>query len=264
MDRQRVLITGASSGIGESVARLLVTEGYDVIGTYLYPEELDQAPEEVHYIQLDLNDPSSIDACIGQIDSIDILINNAGRSHIGPAEEFPLDRTRSLFETNCFGAIRMIQACLPGMREKRRGYILNIGSLAAQFAVPFQSGYVASKAALGGYTLSLRNEVASFGIRVVLLEPNDIRTRITPEIFIGEGSEYGVPVRRMEAVRNERMKKASSPEIVAKKVSRIIKKSRPGPYYSVGGHAPMLVFLKRFLSGRFVEKMVRNNYRIGK
>ena len=126
MNQKRVLITGASRGIGAAIAYCLCQKGYRVIGTSRHPESIEKPLEGVEYIQLDLNDQNSVDAALNRVGDIDILINNAGQSHLGAAEEYPLELTRALFETNFFGPLRLIQGLLPGMRQRRKGFILNI------------------------------------------------------------------------------------------------------------------------------------------
>lgn len=260
MNRDTVLVTGASRGIGEAIARALSRNGYKVIGTYLPAENIEEPIEGIDYIELDLNDQESVKVCINKIRDVDILINNAGQSQIGPGEEYPIDRSEALFQTNLFGAMRLVQGFLPGMRERRKGVILNIGSMAGEFAVPFQSAYVATKYALAGYTWALRNEVMKYGIRVVVVMPNDIRTTITPDVRIGNQSEYREDMLQMKSVRDKNMEKAPGPEVVAKKVIRILNKRRPKPFYAVGGMGPLFVFLKRLLPDRITETLVRKNY----
>jgi short-subunit dehydrogenase len=260
MNQETVLVTGASRGIGEAIARALSRNGYKVIGTYLPAENIEEPIDGVDYIKLDLNDLKSVKACIEKIRDVDILINNAGQSQIGPAEEYPIDRSEELFQTNLFGAMRLILGFLPGMRERRKGVIMNIGSMAGEFAVPFQSVYVATKFALAGYTWALRNEVMKFGIRIVAILPNDIRTTITPDVCINDESEYREDMLQMKHVRDKNMEKAPGPEVVARKVMRILKKRRPKPFYAVGGMGPLFVFLKRLLPDRITETLVRKNY----
>lgn len=262
MDGARVLITGASRGIGRAVAVRLAREGYDVIGTALPEETVEAPPEGVELMRMTLNDEASIDACVKKAGQIDILINNAGVSQIGPVEEVPVDRLKTLFQTNFFGTVRLTRAFLPGMRQRGRGIIINIGSMAGRFHVPFQSAYVASKSALAGWSGSLRHEVVNHGIKVILIEPNDIRTAIEPELVLKPGSDYEKDVRTMKGVRDANMAKAPGPEVVADHIVKIIKKKHPKPAYAVGGLGPLFVFLKRFLPDRAVERLVRGNYHL--
>ena len=260
MKNTKVLITGASKGIGRAIACSLQNIGYHVIGTCRNPAQIERKIEGIEYIKLDLLDEKSIEKCIQYVGSVDILINNAGQSQIGAAEEMPLEKAREFFQINLFGTIKLIQGFLPDMIQQGSGFIINIGSMAGAFAVPFQSSYVSSKFALDGFTWALRNEVMRYGIKVVMVEPNDINTTIQPMIFRSENSRYKNEMAKMMAARKKSMANANPPEIVAKKVVSILNKKKPKPFYYVGGMAPFLVFLKRFLPGKTVENLVIKNY----
>lgn len=264
MDNKKVLITGASKGIGKAIAKALVNLGYTVTGTSRAPDDIKDKIEGVEYVKLDLNDEKSIDECVKKTGSTDILINNAGQSQIGPAEELPMEKIKKIFQINLFGMIKLTQAILPDMRKKRRGIIINIGSLVGKFAIPFQASYVASKFALAGFSWSLRNEVMEYGIKVVVIEPNDIKTTIDPEMIIDNSSEYKNTVLKIKETRDRNMAKAPDPEEVAKKVVKILKMYNPKPFYTVGGMGPFLVFCKRLLPDKLVEKLLKMNYKINK
>lgn len=261
-DLKRVLITGASKGIGRTIALSLRNLGYTVIGTWYPYDKSDDKIDSIEYIPLDFSDEDSIETCVQKVKAVDILINNVGQSQIGPAEELPLDKIREDFQVNLFGMIRLTQAFLPGMRDRKKGVIVNIGSLTARFAVPYQSVYVATKAAVAGFSWALRNEVMNQGIKVIVIEPNDIKTDIQPALIVGEDSVYKDSVLRMQKVRDKNMAGAPGPEIVAAKVVKILRKKNPKPFYTVGGMGPLYVFLKRFLPDKTVEKMVKKNYNL--
>lgn len=256
----RVLITGASRGIGEAIARFLAEKGYVVTGTSRHPERVVNPIPGVQYITLDLNRIDSIEKCIEQTGSADILINNAGESRIAPSETDPLDRIRDMFQTHLYGPIQLIQGFLPGMREKRLGWIINIGSLAGIFPVPFQSAYSAAKSALAVYSQSLRSEVWDLGVRVVMVNPNDIRTTIQPEMIEEKVPDYQASLQRMQTAREKRMASAQNPDRVAEKVGSILMKRHPAPSCSVGGAAPLLVFARRWLPDRWAETLIRRTY----
>ena len=262
MDNKKVLITGASRGIGKAIAKALLDLGYTVIGTSRDPKNIKDKIEGLEYVKLELNDEQSIEDCIKKIGSVDVLINNAGQSQIGPAEELPLEKIREMFQINLLGMIKLTQGFLPEMRKKRRGVIINIGSLVGKFAIPFQASHVASKFALAGFSWSLRNEVVDYGVKVVVIEPNDINTTIEPEIIVNNNSEYKKNVFRSKEARDKKMAKAPSPEVVADKVVKILKKKNPRPFYTVGGMGPFLVFCKRLLPDKLVERLLRKNYKI--
>jgi len=264
MDNKKVLITGASKGIGKAIAKDLLNLGYTVIGTSRNPENIKDKIEGIEYVKLDLNDEKSIDDCIKKVRSVDVLINNVGQSQIGPTEELPLEKIRKMFQINLFGMIKLTQAFLPEMRKKRRGTIINIGSLVGKFAIPFQASHVASKSALAGFSWSLRNEVMNYGVKVVVIEPNDINTTIEPEIIVNNNSEYKNTVLKSKEARDKKMAKAPGPEVVARKVVKILKKKNPKPFYVVGGRGPILVFCKRILPDKMIERLLKKNYKISK
>lgn len=234
--------------------------GYSVIGTYYPLDKTDDRVKDIEYLPLDFNDENSIFALAQKVKDVDILINNVGQSQIGPVEETPIDKIRRDFQVNFFGMISVTQAFLPGMRERKYGTIINIGSMAGKFAIPFQSIYVATKAAVAGFSWALRNEVMNFGIKVVVIEPNDIKTTIEPAVVLKDDSVYRDSVFKMKSVRDKNMAKAPGPEIVGKKVAKILKKNKPRPFYTVGGLGPLMVFLKRLLPDKVVEKLLKKNY----
>jgi NAD(P)-dependent dehydrogenase (short-subunit alcohol dehydrogenase family) len=254
------LVTGASRGIGRAVAVALANRGARVIGTSRTPGKVENRIEGVDYVRLDLADPTSVAQCAREVGSVDVLVNNAGQSQLGAAEEIPLEEYHRDFQVNLYGAIQLIQAFLPGMRERRDGTIINVGSMVGRFALPYQSAYTASKCALAGFSLSLRSEVAQHGIRVVVVEPNDIRTTIEPRMRVSKEPGYRKAMLSLKKVRDRRMADAAEPEIVAEKIVAILEEDSPSPFYVVGGLGPALVFLKRFFPEAAIEKLVRMTY----
>ena len=257
---RRVLVTGASKGIGRAIARLFRTEGFTVLGTSRTPSGLADAVEGVEYLRLDLRDSASIDDLALRAGPVDILINNAGESQVWPAADTPLDKVRGLFEANLFGQIRLMQGLLPGMTARGHGLIINIGSMTGKFAVPFQSAYTASKFALAGYTWSLRNEVRDRGVDVVMLEPGHIRTGIAPDVYAVPGSPFRTKLDIVAATRARHVSGGSAPDVVARKALKIARSRRPRPFYASGGKAPLMVFARRLFSNRFVENLIRKIY----
>lgn len=253
-------MTGASKGIGRAIAGFLNNAGYQVIGTSRQPEAIQDKIEGVSYLVLDLMDERSIDACLSLAGPVDVLINNAGGSSLWPAAEGPLTKVRDLFQLDLFGPIKLIQGVLPDMMRHRTGFIINIGSMAGRFAVPYQSAYSSAKYALAGFTWSLRNEVKSFGIQVVLLDPGHIRTSIQPMIHCPPDSDFQADMGRIIKARDARMAEGSDPEIIAKKIFKILRSKDPRPFYAAGGGAPAMAFFKRFLSDRFIEKQIKKSY----
>jgi dihydrodipicolinate synthase/N-acetylneuraminate lyase len=227
-----VALTGASRGIGLATAGALCAAGYAVVAGARDVRAIEAAGLGAHVraVRLDLTDGHSIerfaDAVGGAVSDaagagggaaggaapgggLAALINNAGVGALGAAEEFPLERARELFEINLWGAARLAQLLLPllraGAAPERPAYLVNVGSLIANYPVPFHAVYAASKGALRAYTLALRGELAGHGVAAVLLEPGDIATGTTPLQHAAPGSSYGAAFERVTAARAARM-----------------------------------------------------------
>lgn len=155
----------------------MASEGWRVFGT----SRTDRPPEPgITMLPLDVCSDPSVSDCVARVleaaGAIDVLVNNAGYVHEGPLEAIGLEDLRAIFDTNFFGAARMVQAVLPGMRARRRGRIINVGSTAGLMPLPFYGAYCASKHALESYSESLRHELRPLGIDVSIVEPGFFRT----------------------------------------------------------------------------------------
>jgi NAD(P)-dependent dehydrogenase (short-subunit alcohol dehydrogenase family) len=179
-------ITGASSGFGSAFAQYALQMGYNVVATARNPERLKdlvaQAPKQVLALGLDVNRPqdaqAAIAAAVQHFGQLDVLINNAGYSVVGAAEETPEHELRGLMDTNFFGAVAVTKAALPVLRKQRSGSIVNISSLGGQLSFAGFSAYSASKFALEGFSEALAQEVAGFGVKVLIVEPGNFRTNL--------------------------------------------------------------------------------------
>jgi NAD(P)-dependent dehydrogenase (short-subunit alcohol dehydrogenase family) len=178
------LITGVSSGFGLELARAALARGDTVVGTVRQRAQTDAfeqlAPGRAHAVLLDVTQaadiPAAVQSAIERAAHIDLLVNNAGYGFFGAVEETTDAEARQLMETNFFGALAVTQALLPHLRERGRGHILNISSLAGVTGLPGCGLYCASKFALEGLSESLAVELAPFGIRVTIVEPGGFRT----------------------------------------------------------------------------------------
>ena len=263
MSTQRVvLITGASSGVGQATARLLAQRGYRVFGTSRNPASA-QAIPAVEMLPLEVGKDDSVRACVeavlGQGGPPDVLINNAGHELAGALEDLSSEEVRAQFETNFFGVVRMVNAVLPFMRQRKRGHIVNVSSLAGLSAIPFLGIYSASKFALEGYTEALRHEVKPFDIHVSLIEPGFLKTPMTNHRQVGvtRSAEYDPwRQRALEAIRAHE-EKAPGPELVAERVLAILSSATPRLRYLVGSQAKSVARLRRFLPAGVYERGVR-------
>ncbi|MGA0564478.1 oxidoreductase [Ancylobacter sp. VNQ12] len=178
------LITGVSSGLGRAFAVGALETGHRVIGTLRRQSDAAAfaalAPDRAHPIELDVTDFDAIPAAVAEaerrVGPIDVLVNNAGYGHEGVLEESSMDDLQRQFAANVFGPVAMIKAVLPGMRERRRGHIINVTSMGGFITMPGISFYCGSKFALEGISEALGKEVANFGIRVTALAPGQFRT----------------------------------------------------------------------------------------
>jgi NAD(P)-dependent dehydrogenase (short-subunit alcohol dehydrogenase family) len=251
-----VLVTGASSGIGEACAVLLARKGFRVfagarrIARLKSLEGLGQG--RITAVSLDVTDEDSIRAAVATIAETGAglwgLVNNAGVSVTGPLEQVPIDDWRRQYETNVFGLVAMTQAVLPGMRAARAGRIVNIGSVAGRIAAPFMSAYASSKHAVEGLSDSLRRELAPFGVKVSLVRPGFINTPFgEPEQegfarYAGPGAPYGARVAAFKSWHAKGHPAGASPFDVADCVHRALTAARPHSRYTVPARfiAPLL------------------------
>lgn len=208
MGKPVVLVTGASSGIGRVTAEHFDAAGYRVFGTSRTPGATSHRAG-VHMLPLDVRGESSVRTCVDNVQAeagrIDVLVSNAGHMVFGPAEEVPLEDARAMFDTNFWGAARVVNAVLPRMRDRGAGHVVLVGSIAAIAAIPMNAFYAASKSALARYAEALRHETARFGIHVVLVEPADFRTG-----FLDERERGPCAHSRIRAATRARPRRASS------------------------------------------------------
>ena len=175
-------ITGCSTGFGRELASHTLGLGYRTVVTARNPADVKDlaAKGEALVLKLDVTDQSQIDAAIKaaekQFGGIDVLVNNAGIGYFAAVEESEEKEVRRMFEINVFGMGRMIQAALPGMRRRRKGFIVNISSVAGLRSFPSLGFYNATKFAVEGLSEALWQEVEPLGIKVMLVEPSGFRT----------------------------------------------------------------------------------------
>lgn len=169
----RILITGAGRAIGHAAAAELAARGHEVIATARDVGAADPI-EGVRFVTLDVNDPASRAAALEAAGPIDVLVNNAALAGAGPLEDFPLDRLRSMVETNTLAPLAMIQAVVPSWRERGSGVIVNVSSVQGRVGSPLEGPYCATKFALEGLSEALHYELSHFGIRTVIVQPGYI------------------------------------------------------------------------------------------
>jgi NAD(P)-dependent dehydrogenase (short-subunit alcohol dehydrogenase family) len=229
------VVTGTSTGIGQATAATLARAGHAVYATMRNPktggEELREMAERehlpLHIVTLDVDSDESVRDAFAKIlaesGRIDVLVNNAGISGIGPVEENPIAAFRATMETNYFGALRCIQAVLPGMRERRSGCIVNVTSIAGRLSAAPQAAYSASKFALEAASESLAQEVKAFGVRVAIVEPGVTATAIFNKVQPPPAdSKYPHGRRIYELFRTSLQNNPASPYVVGEKIREIV------------------------------------------
>ncbi|HSF38086.1 MAG TPA: oxidoreductase [Nocardioides sp.] len=266
------LVTGGSSGIGESTARALLAKGITVYAVARRVDRMASLSElGVHTFAMDVTDDASmvagIDRIVEEQGRIDVLVNNAGYGSYGAVEDVPIDEARRQFEVNVFGLARLVQLVTPHMRAQRSGRIINISSIGGKFYEPFGAWYHATKFAVEGFSDSLRMELRPFGIQVVLIEPGPIRTEwneIARDSLLersGDGP-YASYARQAHAVmaRFDEPSRASTPEEVADKIVKAALAKRPAARYPVGRGARMITTSRDLLPDRVFDEVVSRTY----
>ena len=191
------LVTGAGSGFGRSLLEAAVAVGDVVVAAARRTSSLDQLvashPDQVDPVRLDVTDQERtsevVAEAVGRHGRIDVLVNNAGRTHVGAVEETTDAELRSLFEVHLFGPAALVRAVLPHMRARRSGAIVQMSSMGGQLSFAGFSAYSATKFALEGLSEALADEVRPFGIKVLIVEPGAFRTRLFAGASQSETSE---------------------------------------------------------------------------
>ncbi|MFM0625242.1 oxidoreductase [Paraburkholderia xenovorans] len=250
------LITGVSSGFGRAFAQAALDAGHTVVGTVRNEAARDAftalATERAHAVVLDVTDFEAIAPAVAAITQtvgpIDVLVNNAGYGHEGTLEESPLDDLRRQFDVNVFGAVAMIKAVLPAMRERRSGHIINITSMGGFITMPGIAYYCGSKFALEGISDALAKEVAGFGIKVTAVAPGSFRTDWAGRSMVRASrsvADYDTlfdPIR--EAREAKSGKQAGDPRKAAQALLEIVAAKNPPVHLLLGNDALDLVKTK--------------------
>jgi NAD(P)-dependent dehydrogenase (short-subunit alcohol dehydrogenase family) len=266
-----VLITGCSTGIGCHLAQRLAQVGYTVVATARKVETLDNLTVALK-LQLDVTQTDSVNQAIAltlqQFGRIDVLINNAGYTMLGALEEVSEEQTQRVFDVNVFGALRMIRAVVPHMREQRSGRIINISSIAGKLSTPVNGTYSATKFALEALSDALQMEVALFGIQVVLVEPGAIKTRfddtaqtLARNILLNSASPYRSLYKQNDQFAASMRKHEPGPEVVSEVIEQAIKAVTPKARYlaAIPLSGKLVIHLRDFVWGSVLKQMFKIN-----
>lgn len=251
------IITGASSGIGKATAIRMLSEGYKVYDLSRH----DSGTPGINHIDCDVTSEKQVHNAISEITSeekIDVLINCAGIAISGAAEFTPEQTAKRQFDVNFWGMVHLNSAVIPVMRKQKSGKIINISSVAAQYSLPFQAFYSASKAAINNYTASVANELRPFGITMCAVQPGDISSNITAsrnKSVVGDDLYDGRISKNLSIIEEDETN-GQTPELAAKAIARIAKKKNPKPVYTISFSYRVLCFLSRLLSKKTVKKIL--------
>jgi NAD(P)-dependent dehydrogenase (short-subunit alcohol dehydrogenase family) len=279
MPERVAVLTGASSGFGLLTSVELAKAGFRVIASMRDPgkrERLVQAAaaaqvsDRIDVRALDVTQvdaiPEFVDSVIRDYGRIDVLVNNAGFAVGGFAEDIRLEELRLQFETNFFGAVAMTKAVLPVMRQQRSGHIIQVSSISGLQGAISVSSYSASKHALEGWSESLRLEVNSLGIKVVLVEPGAFDTGVwTSGAVMGQEAKKKTSPNFQRSLRMREVIATipkADPIAVARTIVAIARNPSPKLRYLVGRDAKMQLAMKRILPWKWYEKIIANYLRL--
>ena len=260
-----VLITGATRGIGAKTAELFLQNGYTVFGTSRKPDENKQLFshfKQFKLLYLDLSDSTSIASLPEQTGSIDLLINNAGVSQIGAAEDITQETSLKIFKTNFLGIVELNKCYLPRMRNSGFGRILHISSLAAKIPLPDSALYAASKAALEAYSSSLRAEVKKYNIGVTSIYFDYVKTTLPQIESINENSPYHQSVIHMKIRRDENIEKGRSASEVAQIIYKTSMVKKTPSQVCIGNRTKLRSILKKILPDFITERIIQHKFNV--
>lgn len=278
MEKRVALVTGASSGIGAETARALAAAGFT---TYAAARRTDSMEilkvHGIHVLPLDVTCPTSIAACLAAINeasgAVDVLVNNAGYGSYGAVEEVSMAEARRQFDVNIFGVAALTQQVIPHMREQRWGRIINVSSTGGVGTTPYGAWYHSSKFALEGYSSALRQELAPFGVGVVVIRPSGTKSEwgaIAASSLL-ETSGHGPYAEAVGQFGKLLSAAATAPEgsalqvpasVIADMIVKAATVNTAKSAYNAPGAGKVSVFLRWLLSDRMHDAMVRAVFKL--
>lgn len=256
-----LLLTGGSSGIGKAAVELFAGRGWQVFELSRHGS----SRHGIYHIDCDVCEDESVRKAVAQVmtqtDHLDVVISNAGFGISGAVEFTRMEDAKHQFNVNFFGALSLVQAVLPYMRQRQSGHIIFTSSVAAVLSIPYQSFYSASKAAINALALALQNEVREFGIHVSVLMPGDVATGFTAsrEKSVA-GEEVYTHISQAVAAMEKDERSGMMPLTMAKQLYHIATTPCPGPTYIGGAQYSLFCFLDRILPKRLVNYIVGKLY----
>jgi short-subunit dehydrogenase len=268
---QVVVISGLGQGMGREVALQLARKGAAIAGFDVDAHGVDSLRKQIEDLggdsllaAIDICDRPKIlefrDEVLDSYGHVDVVLSNVGVGFFGPFEEVDLERAHRCLETNVLGTAALLQAFIPNMRRRGSGKLIAVSSLVGQIPFPFESIYSASKFAVEGLVLSLRYEVAPFGIQVALIQPAQVATGFAAKVHTlpSEGSPYRDRVRRFIARDEELIKSAPDPASAALQIIRVIESPRPKLHNAIDAKSRFFLAVNRFLPTRLRDSLLLN------
>ncbi len=265
------LITGCSTGIGKSMAEKLAAEGFRVYAGVRNTASLASLKSENFIpVKLDVNDPQQIEHTIKtikhQCGQLDLLINNAGFGAMGPVAEVPIEQIRNQFSTNVFAPVALTQAALPLLIKSNNAQVVNIGSVAGIFTIPFSGIYGASKAALHAISDVLRMELKPFNIHVMTVYPGgvasafgDTATQKLQDTLVND-SLYSACIKAINNRAKISSKSSTTPDMFANTLIKALHKKSPPKSMFIGQGSSLLKMAKTILPTALRERMLGKSY----
>lgn len=267
--QKHILISGASTGIGQATALALAQKGHHVYAGMRKPQA--SAHPKITVLELDVENPQSIANCLNQIPHLDVLMNNAGIAVGGPLESVGLKKLKEQFEVNVFGLYELTRQSIPLLKKSKAAKIINVSSISGVFVTPFMGAYSGSKFAVEALSDAFRRELHKFNIQVVLLEPGPIATPIWDKSIPGlpnlEHSDTLIHYEPEASAFREVIKREAAKAVPVSKVTdvveEIVESEHPQARYMINGKK---LLLKGFslLPEKFVDALIRKGMSIRK
>lgn len=265
-----ILISGASSGIGKETAKWLLQHGYIVYGAARRLEAMDDIRQMGgRTLRLDVTDEASlveaVEVVLREQGHIDVLVNNAGYGSTGSLEDVPLSEARQQFAVNVFGLARLSQLVIPHMRARASGRIINVSSVGGKIATPLSGWYNATKFSVEALSDTMRLELKSFGIDVVIIEPGGIQTEwsgiaaANAQRNSGETVYKGM-VEKLVGGFRKYDRNLSPPLVIARVIERAIRARRPRTRYAAGFGAKPVLALRKIVPDRLLDWVIRGQF----
>lgn len=272
---QIVVITGCADGMGRHVAQMLAQAGHTVAGFDVDAGGIVSLKKELseiggdHLLEaINITDRPAIakfrDQVLARFGHVDTVLSNVGIGFFSPFEEANLEKALKCLEINVIGAAAIFQVFLPSMRARRAGKLIAMSSLVGRIPFPFESIYSASKFAVTGMMLSLKYEVAPFGIQVALIEPAQVSTTFAAKIHVlpPENSVYRDRARRFIERDDELIKTAPTPPVAARKIMKVIEARKPALFNQIDFMSSFFLWLNQFLPRSVRDAILVNHMHI--